>query len=67
MENLTISFYYEAEGISDHAYLTSARGISTNTAHRINTEPWNVSPSVAWYTLLNSTAPTSCVTALTIL
>ena len=63
--NLTGSFNYEV--ISDHAYLTSAKGISTNTAHRINTEPWNVNPSVAWYTLLNNTAPTSCITALTIL
>ena len=65
LANLTGSFYYEV--IDDRAHLTSAKGISTNDAHRRNTEPWNVSPSVAWYTLLKSTAPTSCVTAVNIL
>ena len=50
---------------STDAYLTKTKGMITNPARITNTKPGNVSPRVAWYTLLKITAPTSCIIAVT--
>ena len=54
----------ELESSTD-AYLTNTKGMITNPARITNTKPGNVSPRVAWYTLLKITAPTSCIIAVT--
>ena len=50
---------------STDAYLTNTKGMITNPALITNTKPGNVSPRVAWYTLLKIAAPTSCIIAVT--
>ena len=54
----------ELESSTD-AYLTNTKGMITNPARITNTKPGNVSPRVAWYTLLKIAAPTSCIIAVT--
>ena len=54
----------ELESSTD-AYLTNTKGMITNPARITNAKPGNVSPRVAWYTLLKIAAPTSCIIAVT--